>query len=82
MFVRGCEKFLPALAYLFCLALPGSCLARFTYFFWEHCTYPKTTLSTNLISCPLITKWLKMESHGISTIIVHWKLDISITLRA
>ena len=37
MFVRGCEKFLPAFAYLFCLALPGSCLARFTYFFWEHC---------------------------------------------
>ena len=32
MFVRGCEKFLPALAYLFCLALPGSCLARFTIY--------------------------------------------------
>ena len=27
--VRGCEKFVPALAYLFWLALPGSCLARF-----------------------------------------------------
>ena len=25
--VRGCEKVVPALAYLFCLALPGSCLA-------------------------------------------------------
>ena len=37
MFVHGCEKFLPALAYLFCLALPGYCLTRFTYFFWEHC---------------------------------------------
>ena len=33
MFVRGCEKFLPALAYQFCLALRGSCLARFTYYF-------------------------------------------------
>ena len=29
--VRGWEKFLPALAWLFCLALPGSCLARFAY---------------------------------------------------
>ena len=29
VFVRGWEKFVPALAYLFCLALPGSCLARF-----------------------------------------------------
>ena len=28
-FVRGCEKFVSALAYLFCLALPGSCVARF-----------------------------------------------------
>ena len=25
--VRGCEKFFPALAYLFCLALPGPALA-------------------------------------------------------
>ena len=31
--VRVCEKFVPALAYLFCPALPGSCLARFAYFF-------------------------------------------------
>ena len=29
--VRGCEKYVPALAYLFCLALPVSCLARFAY---------------------------------------------------
>ena len=28
--VRGCEKFLADLALLFCLALPGSCLARHT----------------------------------------------------
>ena len=38
MFVRGCEKFVPALAYLFCLALAGSCLARFAYFFADLCT--------------------------------------------
>ena len=29
--VRGCEKFVPALVFLFCLTLPGSCLARFPY---------------------------------------------------
>ena len=27
IFVRGCENFIPALGYPFCLALPGSCLA-------------------------------------------------------
>ena len=37
-FVRGCEKFVPALAYLLCLALPGSCLARFAYFLADLCT--------------------------------------------
>ena len=36
-FAHGCEKFVPALAYLFCLALLGSCLARFTNLFWELC---------------------------------------------
>ena len=35
--VRGCEKFVPALAYLFCLALSGSCLARFAYFLADLC---------------------------------------------
>ena len=29
--VRGCDKFVSALAYLLCLALPGSCLARFVW---------------------------------------------------
>ena len=28
--VRGWVKFIPALAYLFCLTLPGSCLTRYT----------------------------------------------------
>ena len=37
VFVRGCEKFHPALAYLFCQALPGSCLARFAYFLADLC---------------------------------------------
>ena len=32
VFVRDCEKFAIALAYLFCLALACSCLARFAYF--------------------------------------------------
>ena len=35
--VRGCEKFVPALAYLFCLTLPGSCLARFAYLLADLC---------------------------------------------
>ena len=38
VFVRGCEKFVIALAYLFCLALVGSCLARFAYFLAGLCT--------------------------------------------
>ena len=37
MFVRGCKKFLPPLAYLFCLALPGSCLARFALLLADPC---------------------------------------------
>ena len=37
VFVRGCEKFVPAVAYLFCLALPGSCLARFANFLADLC---------------------------------------------
>ena len=36
--VRGCEKYVPALAYLLCLALPGSCLVRFAYFLADLCT--------------------------------------------
>ena len=39
--VRGCKKFVPALAYLFCLPLPGSCLARFAYLFADLCTQTK-----------------------------------------
>ena len=46
MFVRGCEKFVPALAYLFCLALPGSCLVRFAYFLADLC---RTVIKTKLI---------------------------------
>ena len=38
--VRGCEKFVLALAYLFCLPLPGSCLARFAYLLADLCTLP------------------------------------------
>ena len=36
--VRGCENFVHALAYLFCLALVGSCLARFAYFLADLCS--------------------------------------------
>ena len=37
--VHGCDKFLPALAWLFCLALPGSWLARFAYFLADLCIF-------------------------------------------
>ena len=43
MFVRGCEKFVIALAYMFCLALVGSCLARFAYFLVDLCIYSYVT---------------------------------------
>ena len=39
VFVRGCEKLVIALAYLFCLALVGSCLARFAYFLADLCIF-------------------------------------------
>ena len=35
--ISGCEKFVPAVAYLFCLPLPGSCLARFAYLLADLC---------------------------------------------
>ena len=35
--VRGLVKFLSAVAYLFCLALPGSCLTRFANLFSLPC---------------------------------------------
>ena len=37
--VRGWVKFVPALAYLFCLALPGSCLTRFAYLLVHLCVF-------------------------------------------
>ena len=36
--VHGCKKFVPALAYLRCLAVPGSCLAYVAYFLADICT--------------------------------------------
>ena len=36
--VSGCEKFVPALAYLFCLPLPGSCLATFAFLLADLCS--------------------------------------------
>ena len=48
-FVRGCEKFVTALAYLFCLALPGSCLARFAYFLADLCTRAMTAIGAGYV---------------------------------
>ena len=42
-FVLGCEIFVPALASLLCLALPGSCLTRITYFLRGPCRYGEDT---------------------------------------
>ena len=39
VFVRGCEKFVLPLAYMFCPALPGSFLARFAYIFANLCRH-------------------------------------------
>ena len=54
VFVRGCEKFVPALAHLLCLPLPGSCLARFAYFFADLCILSKMFLLS--YSCLLINE--------------------------
>ena len=48
--VRGCEKFVVALAYVFCLPLPGSCLARFAHLLAGLCTPIRLPLSPGQIS--------------------------------
>ena len=57
--VCGCEKFVPALAYQFCLALPGSCLARFTNLFWELCRISEAHqgLFHQSDRCPFVIKY-------------------------
>ena len=50
MFLRGCEKFDTALAFLFCLALAGSCLARFAYFLADLCTLERVGVFIGLVS--------------------------------
>ena len=45
--VRGCENFVLALASLLCLALPGSCSARFTYLFLPLCSLYNHEISYN-----------------------------------
>ena len=62
--VRGCEKFLPALAWLFCLALPGSCLARFAKTFSQLCTARYLTERTIMPWCYylfIITIWVWLK---------------------
>ena len=49
--VRGCEKFVPALVYLFCLALPGSCLARFAHFLAGLCMFNPIFVSLSKSTC-------------------------------
>ena len=47
--VRGCENFVSAHAHLFCLALPGSCLARFAYFLADLCKCSRFTPDLSMI---------------------------------
>ena len=60
-FVRGCEKFVTALAYLFCLALVGSCLARFAYFLANLCS----VLQVNNTGC---TKQISTSTPYVRTV--------------
>ena len=68
MFVRGCEKFVPALAYLFCLALPGSCLARFAYLLADLCTIrclPETKWEVRAVRRMSDRKYVNQEACGV-----------------
>ena len=65
VFVRGCEKFVIALAYLFCLALVGSCLARFAYFLADLCR-PKQLFSSNSLFPPFLKQFNELKFHSIS----------------
>ena len=78
LFVRGCEKFVIALAYLFCLALVGSCLARFAYFLADLCIFyqhelqnpppiPAIALAFTLkieFFCQTTTAWATARHHS------------------
>ena len=54
--VRGCEKFVPALAKLLCLALPGSCLARFACFFADLCTGMAKNGGLGCVNCVFLVR--------------------------
>ena len=84
--VRGCEMFFPALAYLFCLPLPGSCLAIFAYLLADLCTHdtPFPTLLCHLKSSPglphlrrkqslFVGKWIRERKRGLSNYIAWWE---------
>ena len=70
VFVRGCEKFVIALAYLFCPALPGSCLARFAYFLADVCRLrlSKMSQSTQIgrVDCQLIPSLVRRPHSKLS----------------
>ena len=66
--VRGCENFVPALANLFCLPLPGSCLARFAYLLANLCTVSEEYLGAKLPP-PMLLKCCVTACHG-----PHWNI--------
>ena len=49
--VRGCERFVPALAYLFCLTLTGACLARFAYLLADLCMCQRLLRMDTIMLC-------------------------------
>ena len=64
--VRGCEKFLPVLAWHFCAALPGSCLARFAHFLAGLCIIFGLDNSFSILECyeSSIFKSSERKSHA------------------
>ena len=65
MFVRGCEKFVIALAYLFCLTLPESCLARFTYSLAGLCilAFKNLALPGSILNCKERKPMIRLDTY-------------------
>ena len=56
--VQGCENFVLGLAQLLCLALPGSCLVRFTYLFVPLCTWTSSHRADVVrLLLPIFANW-------------------------
>ena len=79
VFVRGCEKFVPALAYLFCPALPGSCSARFAYIFADLCNL-KQSSQVPVMSCDNVAIYRVIHQVWTEILLTfHYKLRFSMS---